>query len=48
MGHPIGATGAVIAIKLMNEMKRRNVRYGISTLCIGGGQGLSVLFELCE
>lgn len=48
IGHPIGATGAVITVKLMNEMKRRGVRYGISTLCIGGGQGLSVLFELCE
>ncbi len=48
IGHPIGATGAVITVKLMNEMKRRGERYGISTLCIGGGQGLSVLFELCE
>ncbi len=48
MGHPIGATGAIITIKLMNEMVRRDARYGISTLCIGGGQGLSVLFELCK
>lgn len=47
MGHPIGATGCVISIKLMNEMKRRNVKYGIATLCIGGGQGLAVLFENC-
>lgn len=47
IGHPIGATGAMITIKLMNEMKRENHRFGISTLCIGGGQGLSVLFELC-
>lgn len=47
MGHPIGATGAIITIKLMNEMVRRNVRYGIATLCIGGGQGLAALFELC-
>lgn len=47
IGHPIGATGAMITIKLMNEMVRRQVRYGISSLCIGGGQGLSVLFELC-
>lgn len=45
MGHPIGATGCIITIKLMNEMARRNVRYGIATLCIGGGQGLAVLFE---
>ena len=48
MGHPIGATGAIITIKLMNEMVRRGCQYGISTLCIGGGQGLSVLFELCK
>ena len=48
MGHPIGATGCIITIKLMNEMVRRQVRYGIATLCIGGGQGLAVLFELCE
>ena len=48
MGHPIGATGCIITIKLMNEMIRRNEKYGIATLCIGGGQGLAVLFELCE
>lgn len=48
IGHPIGATGAMISIKLMNEMIRRQERYGIATLCIGGGQGLSVLFELCK
>lgn len=48
LGHPIGATGCIITIKLMNEMVRRKERYGIATLCIGGGQGLAVLFELCE
>jgi len=48
MGHPIGATGCIITIKLMNEMLRRNVRYGVATLCIGGGQGLAVLFENCN
>lgn len=48
MGHPIGATGCIITIKLMNEMVRRNECYGIATLCIGGGQGLAVLFELCK
>lgn len=48
MGHPIGATGCIITIKLMNEMVRRNIRYGVATLCIGGGQGLAVLFELCR
>ncbi len=45
MGHPIGASGAIITIKLMNEMIRRNVRYGLATLCIGGGQGLAAIFE---
>lgn len=47
LGHPIGATGAIITVKLMNEMKRENIQYGAATLCIGGGQGLAVLFELC-
>ena len=46
IGHPIGATGAMITVKLMNEMKRENHRYGVASLCIGGGQGLSVLYEL--
>lgn len=46
LGHPVGATGAIISIKLINEMKRRNVRYGISTMCIGGGMGLAALFEI--
>lgn len=48
IGHPIGATGAMITVKLMNEMVRENYRYGVASLCIGGGQGLSVLFERCE
>lgn len=47
MGHPIGATGCLITIKLMNEMIRRDAKRGIATLCIGGGQGLAVLFEKC-
>lgn len=45
LGHPIGATGAVITIKLLSEMARRNVRLGLASLCIGGGQGMSALFE---
>lgn len=48
MGHPIGATGCIITVKLMNEMRRRGVRYGVATLCIGGGQGMAVLYELCQ
>ena len=45
LGHPIGATGAIISIKLISEMKRRNVKFGVASLCIGGGQGMSALFE---
>ena len=48
LGHPIGATGCIITVKLINEMIRRNVKYGVATLCIGGGQGLAVLYELCQ
>lgn len=48
MGHPIGATGCIITVKLMNEMVRRQVRYGVATLCIGGGQGLAVMYELVK
>ena len=48
LGHPIGATGCIITIKLINEMMRRKVKYGVATLCIGGGQGIAVLFQLCS
>jgi acetyl-CoA C-acetyltransferase len=47
LGHPIGATGCIITIKMIHEMLRRKSKYGMATLCIGGGQGLAVLFELC-
>ena len=45
LGHPVGCTGARIIISLINEMKRRNVQWGISTLCVGGGMGAAVLIE---
>lgn len=45
MGHPIGATGAILTVKLMNELIRQKAKYGIVSLCIGGGQGIAVLFE---
>ncbi|RGZ01570.1 thiolase family protein [Clostridium sp. AM58-1XD] len=48
LGHPIGATGCIITVKLISEMIRRGVQYGVATLCIGGGQGLAVLYELCK
>jgi acetyl-CoA C-acetyltransferase len=45
LGHPVGATGAAIATKALHELHRINGRYALVTLCIGGGQGLSVIFE---
>lgn len=45
LGHPVGATGAAIATKALHELHRTNGRYALVTLCIGGGQGLSVIFE---
>lgn len=45
LGHPIGATGAVLMTKLLHEMNKRNERYGLVTLCIGGGQGISTIVE---
>ncbi|HEX8518340.1 MAG TPA: acetyl-CoA C-acetyltransferase [Pseudonocardia sp.] len=45
LGHPVGATGARILATLSREMERRQVRYGLETLCIGGGQGLAAVFE---
>lgn len=45
LGHPLGATCAILTIKLMNEMKRRGSRYGMVTACIGGGQGITTIFE---
>ena len=45
LGHPIGATGGRILANLLNELKRRDGRYGLETMCIGGGQGIAALFE---
>jgi acetyl-CoA C-acetyltransferase len=45
LGHPVGATGTILTVKLMYEMERRNANTGIITMCIGGGQGISMLFE---
>jgi acetyl-CoA C-acetyltransferase len=46
LGHPVGATGARILATLAREMVRREARYGLETMCIGGGQGLAAVFEL--
>ncbi|WP_441346798.1 acetyl-CoA C-acetyltransferase [Rhodococcus sp. W8901] len=45
LGHPVGATGVRILTTLLREMQRRDVRYGLETMCIGGGQGLTAIFE---
>lgn len=46
LGHPIGASGARILVTLIHEMKRRNAKTGLATLCIGGGQGVATVVEL--
>jgi len=46
LGHPIGATGAILVVKIMNIMRQNKYRYGLVTLCIGGGQGITTIFEL--
>jgi len=45
LGHPLGATGAKLTVQLLSEMKRRNSRYGLVTMCIGGGMGAAGIFE---
>ncbi len=45
LGHPIGATGAIIAIKAIYELHRTGGRYGLATMCIGGGQGIAMVIE---
>ena len=48
LGHPLGCTGAKLCAQLVNRMKERGVRYGVESMCIGGGMGAAALFELCE
>jgi acetyl-CoA C-acetyltransferase len=45
MGHPVGATGAILAVKLMHGLERLDAKRGMVTLCIGGGQGIAAVFE---
>ncbi len=47
LGHPMGSTGCKLTVTLMHEMERRNVKYGMVSMCIGGGQGAAGIFELC-
>jgi acetyl-CoA acyltransferase len=46
LGHPLGCTGAKLTATLLSEMRRRGVRYGLVTMCVGGGQGAAGVFEL--
>jgi len=46
LGHPVGASGARILITLLYEMKKRNVKKGLATLCIGGGMGTALVVEM--
>jgi len=48
LGHPLGCTGAKLCAQLMTEMKARGAKYGVESMCIGGGMGAAALFELCE
>jgi acetyl-CoA C-acetyltransferase len=45
LGHPVGATGAILAVKSLYELKRTGGRYALATMCIGGGQGIAAIFE---
>lgn len=45
LGHPVGATGAILVTKLLHELQRSGGRYGLATMCIGGGQGIAAIFE---
>jgi acetyl-CoA C-acetyltransferase len=45
LGHPIGATGCILAIKALYELQRTGGRYALVTMCIGGGQGIAAIFE---
>jgi acetyl-CoA C-acetyltransferase len=45
MGHPLGATGGMLLGTLMDELERRELRYGLATLCIGGGMGIATIIE---
>ena len=46
LGHPLGSTAAILSLKLLNEMRRRDQKYGMVTACVGGGQGIAGIFEL--
>ena len=45
LGHPIGATGTILTVKALYELRRTGGRYALVTMCIGGGQGIAAIFE---
>jgi acetyl-CoA C-acetyltransferase len=45
LGHPVGATGAIISVKAIYELHRTGGRYALVTMCIGGGQGIAAIYE---
>jgi acetyl-CoA C-acetyltransferase len=45
LGHPLGCSGARISTTLLYEMKKRNVKYGLATMCVGLGQGAAIIYE---
>ncbi len=48
LGHPLGCTGAKLCATLLANMKQRGVKYGVESMCIGGGMGAAALFEMCD
>ena len=48
LGHPLGCTGAKLCATLLNNMRQRGEKYGVESMCIGGGMGAAALFELCD
>jgi acetyl-CoA acyltransferase len=46
LGHPLGCTGAKLSVQILNELKRRNKKFGMVTACVGGGQGVAGIYEL--
>jgi acetyl-CoA acyltransferase len=46
LGHPLGCSGAKLSVQLFNEMQRRNLKYGMISACVGGGQGIAGIYEM--
>ena len=47
LGHPLGCSGAKLTVQIMNELKKRNKKYGVVTMCVGTGQGAAGVIEMC-